>query len=70
MRLDREAGAQVVVDVGFLCIGLDRSKEGRVPFAIVSLFFGEGVKGMCRGRKEETKEEAVFQQMQKKLLYS
>jgi len=53
----------VVVDVGFLCIGLDRSKEGRVPFAIVSLFFSEGVKGMSRGRKEETQKEAVFQQM-------
>jgi hypothetical protein len=55
----------VVVDVGLLCIGLDRPKEGRVPFAIVSLFFG-GVKGMSKRRKEE----AVFQQMQKKLPYS
>jgi hypothetical protein len=53
----------VVVDVGMLGIGLDRSKKGRVPFAIVSLFFGEGAKGMCKGRKEETKKEAVFQQM-------
>ena len=60
----------MVVDVGFLCIGLDRSKEGRVPFAIVSMFFSEGVKGMSRGRKEETLKEALFQQMQKKLLYS
>lgn len=57
----------MVVDVGFLCIGLDRSKEGRVPFA---MFFSEGVKGMSRGRKEETLKEALFQQMQKKLLYS
>lgn len=32
MRLDREAGAEVVVDVGFLCIGLDRSKEGVCSF--------------------------------------
>jgi hypothetical protein len=34
MRLDRECGgrgAEVVVDVGILCIGLDRSKKGRVP---------------------------------------
>lgn len=53
----------MVADVGFLCIGLDRSKEGRVPSAIVSLFFSEGVKGMSRRRKEETEKEAVFQQM-------
>jgi hypothetical protein len=64
MRLDREwRGAEVVVDGGMLCIGLDRSKKGRVPFAIVSLFFGEGAKGMCKGRKEGRKKEAVFQQM-------
>jgi hypothetical protein len=53
----------VVVDVGLLCAGLDRSKGGRVPLAIYSLFFGEEVKGMSRSRKEETKQEAVFQQM-------
>jgi hypothetical protein len=67
MGLDREAegAGVVVVDVGLLCIGLDRPKAGRVPFAIVSLYSG-GVKGRSKRRKEE----AVFQQMQKKLLYS
>jgi hypothetical protein len=65
MGLDREAAAGVVVDVGLLCIGSDRPKEGRAPFAIVSLYFGR-VKGTSKRRKEEV----VFQQMQKKLPYS